>query len=119
MNKANYKTNPIPAMKTVDKPAAALNPAMLSAMVPVQPTPLAAVIEVPVMEGCKAVKVGSGTDFAFQKIFDVNGHNYLFTSGCCEDCIKIKHKKMLRAYLISHGATPGLRLWWKVWRETR
>lgn len=118
--KPNYKTEPISATKTVDKPATPLNPAMLSAMAPGFATPLAGIIEVPVMEGCKgADRKDRGTEVAFKKIFEVNGHNYLFTSGCCEDCIKVKHKKMLRAYLIHHGAVPGLRLWWKVWRATR
>lgn len=115
--KAKYSTEPIPAMKTVDKPAAVdpINPAAMMAGMSIA-TPVAAIIEVPVMEGCKAT---GGAAVSLRKIFEVNGHNYLFISGCCEDCIKVKHKKMLRAYLIDHGAAPGLRLWWKVWRATR
>ncbi len=119
MNKTNYKTEPIPAMRTVDRTAAALNPAMLPAMVPGMATPLAGIIEVPVMEGCKAVNIGSGTKVEFRHLFEVNGHNYLFTSKCCAKCLHVKYKKMLRVYLIHHGAVPGLRLWWKMWRATR
>ncbi len=126
-----YSTEPKPAMRLVDKPAAPLNPAMLAAMIPSQPKPLAAIIEVPTQLGVHSknrkfdgdpylhVKTNTGTNVAHQKIFEVNGHNYLFTSACCTECIKVKHKKMLRAYLIDHGAKPGLRLWWKVWRATR
>lgn len=112
----------------VDKPAVDINPAMLSAMTPGLAIPLAGIIEVSAEESLSnhtgepsvEVRVGdTGTKVAFQKLFEANGHNYLFTSKCCEDCIKVKHKKMLRAYLIDHGAVPGLRLWWKVWRATR
>ncbi len=121
MNK-KYPTQTFPAMRTVDRPAEKIPDVNAAGMMAgmVTPTAIAAIIEVPVMEGCKAVKIGNGTKVAFRHIFEVNGHNYLFTSGCCTECIKLKHKKMLRAYLIHHGMKDGsLKLWWKVWRATR
>lgn len=124
-----YKTEPIPAMKTVDKPATELNPAIMSSLVGGAPTPIAAIIEVPAEESLKnhtgepvlEVRLNrTGTKVAFRKIFNVNDHNYLFTSACCMECIEVKHKKMLRAYLIDHGMKAGsIKLWWKVWRKTR
>lgn len=117
--------HPTPAMKTVDKASAQLNPAIMAGLG--APKPLAGIIKVVTQLECKTNPLDKpqatntpGTDVAFQKTFTVNGHNYLFTSACCEDCIKVKHKKMLQAYLIHHGMKPGsLKLWWKVWRATR
>ena len=120
MNKVKYKTDPIPAMQLVDKPAAEISINATAAMAGMgAATPIAGIVEVPAQEGCTTLHQPDGTDVAFKKIFTVNGHNYLFTSKCCMECIEVKHKKMLRAYLIAHGAVPGLRLWWKVWRATR
>jgi len=136
-DKPLYPTNPIPAMKTVGKPAAAAaSPITTIPMPPIMPIPtpttIAGIIEVESQEGVHSknkrhndgepfmhIKINTGTEVALKKIFEVNGHNYLFTSKCCMKCIEVKHKKMLRAYLISHGDAPGLRLWWKVWRATR
>lgn len=125
-HKVTYATEPIPAMKTVDKPA----PAMVPPMIPGAVKSLAAIIEVSAEESLKnhtgdpglmvGITDGNGTKVAFQKIFMVNGHNYLFTSKCCMECIEVKHKNMLRAYLIDHGMKAGsIKLWWKVWRANR
>ena len=122
-----YNTNPIPAMKTVDKPLEPknikkhikpmdINPALAAMMPHIGVQSLAGVIEVPRRNGC----MRAGTKVAFTKIFNVSGHNYLFTSACCMECIEAKHKKMLRAYLIDHGMKPrSIKLLWKVWRATR
>ena len=119
-----YNTNPIPAMKTVDK--VDINPATMMAMMPhVGVQSIAGVIEVKYQElhgerGDEVKLNRTGTKVAFSKIFNVSGHNYLFTSACCMECIEAKHKKMLRAYLIDHGMKPrSIKLLWKVWRATR
>jgi len=96
-----------------------INPAMMMAGMGMgAPQVLAGIIEVPVMDGCKAV-IDTGTKVAFRHIFTISGHDYLFTSACCTKCLKVKHKKMLRAYLIHHGMKAGsIKLWFKVWRAT-
>lgn len=110
-------TEPVAAIKNVDKPAREVHQAVIPGLMPTgQPTLIAAVIEVPTQPGCILRFNERST---CRNIFEVNSHNYLFTSECCMECIKVKHKKMLRAYLIDHGAVPGLRLWWKIWRATR